>query len=75
MGVIGGAVMACDFVVVLSLQPQNFPGVAHVVLDEIVLSVVEVGTKRVVVISRDAGVVVLSLHPNQPGVLQDVLSN
>lgn len=70
VGAAGGAVIGCEFVLVLSLQPQNFPGVAHVVLDEHVVCDVDVGTKRVEVTVCDVVVVVLSLHPNHPGVLQ-----
>lgn len=76
---VGPAVMGCVVVTgtvladVLSLQPQNLPGVRHVVLvgvgagDEIGRVVVTVGAPvwSVVVV-----VVVLSLQPNHPGVLQ-----
>lgn len=58
----GGAVIGCDIVEVevLSLHPQNKPGVLH--------SVVDVGGGAVVV------VVVGSLHPPQnPGDWQDVV--
>jgi len=73
VGRVGGSVIvdSCDVVVslimvdVLSLQPQNRPGVRHVVLVVLVVLVVEfvvfVGSTAVVVV-----VVVLSLQPNQP---------
>lgn len=48
----------------LSQQPHHFPGVSHVVVGVWVVVV----TSEVVVIGFV--VVVLSLHPNQPGVLQ-----
>jgi hypothetical protein len=55
--------------VVSSLQP-NHPGVAQVVVLDVIVGVVSEDAVSVVV-------VVLSLHPNQPGVLQvdvDVVS-
>lgn len=64
-------------VVVGSLQPQNFPGVSQVVVDVGTDSVGEVTGGLVVVVVVvwlvvvvDTVVVVLSLQPNQPGVLQ-----
>lgn len=69
-GPCGGAVIGCcvgvgvrvwlsSVVVVLSLHPQNLPGVSHVVVAVGMLLVL-------VVVVVD---VVLSLHPNHPGVL------
>ena len=83
--VTGGEVIGCDVVFLLSsLQPQNLPGVAHVVLGlllGLVLGLVlggevEVGIKLVDVTGREALVLVVvtsSLQPNQPGVLHVVV--
>ena len=65
LGILGGEVMvlcscvdvAPDVVDVSSRQPQNRPGVMHVVV-----VLVAVGVADVVLVV----VVVLSLHPNQP---------
>jgi hypothetical protein len=56
-------------VVVLSLQPQNLPGLSQVVLlVPLVLVLVEVGT-AVGDVTGGEVVVVMSLQPNHPGVL------
>lgn len=59
----GGMVVNRELVVDSSLQPQNLPGVSQVVVMEDGLA-----ESFVVVV-----VVVLSLHPNQPGVLHVVV--
>jgi len=68
---------------VSSLQPQNRPGVAHVVVS-VELADVDVDVDfdvvvelRVLVVDVvvDVTVVVLSLHPNQPGVLHVVVDD
>jgi hypothetical protein len=59
---VGGIVVNRELTVGPSLQPQNLPGVSQVVVMEDALAV------GFVVV-----VVVLSLHPNQPGVLHVVV--
>lgn len=79
---VGGIVVNRELVVGSSLQPQNLPGVSQVVVMEdglavsfvvvaVVVVVVVVGVGVVVVVVVVAAV--LSLHPNQPGVLHVVV--